>query len=282
MRGSSKTSSTTTGSRWQHRPAGDAVLHRKAAALPQRRDRVLVDVVALAALAQDERRAVGAGQAPRGAVHEPLDGIDGRGGRELVDRRGERGQRLGAGGRTGAWGVRASGFRLPAERRALRAVWTRERRPGALLCEIVPYTSAMHALVAGATGFIGGVLVRRLLADGVQVRALVRDRERARGRLAGRPAPGALRRRRARSGHARRRGRGDRRRLLPRALDGPRGGAGDFEEREARSARAFAQMCAAAGVGRVVYLGGLGDEPGSKHLRSRDATARRSPSTARR
>ena len=53
-----------------------------------------------------------------------------------------------------------------------------------------------------------------------------------------------------------------------------RGEGGDFEEREARSARAFAQMCSAAGVARVVYLGGLGDEPGSKHLRSRDATAR--------
>ena len=52
------------------------------------------------------------------------------------------------------------------------------------------------------------------------------------------------------------------------------GGGGDFEEQEARAARAFAQMCAAEGVGRVVYLGGLGDKPGSKHLRSRGATAR--------
>jgi len=48
---------------------------------------------------------------------------------------------------------------------------------------LVPYTSAMHALVAGATGFIGGMLVRRLLADGAAVRALVRDRDRARARL---------------------------------------------------------------------------------------------------
>ena len=48
----------------------------------------------------------------------------------------------------------------------------------------MPYTSAMHALVAGATGFIGGELVRRLLADGADVRALVRDRRRARTALA--------------------------------------------------------------------------------------------------
>ncbi|MBA3745945.1 MAG: NAD(P)H-binding protein [Solirubrobacterales bacterium] len=132
----------------------------------------------------------------------------------------------------------------------------------------------MHALVAGATGFIGGVLVRRLLADGAAVRALVRDRDRARARLTDDPRLELFV--------------GD---VLDRAtLDGAgagidvayylvhsmgRGsGAGDFEEREARSARAFAQMCAKAGVRRVVYLGGLGDEPGSKHLRSRDATAR--------
>ena len=132
----------------------------------------------------------------------------------------------------------------------------------------------MHALVAGATGFIGGELVRRLLADGADVRALVRDRERARRRLAEDPRlelfvgdvldAGSLH------------GAGD-------GIDvayylvhsmGRGSAAGDFEAREARSARAFARMCAAAGVARVVYLGGLGDVPGSKHLRSRDATAR--------
>ena len=137
----------------------------------------------------------------------------------------------------------------------------------------MPYTSSMHALVAGATGFIGGVLVRRLLADDAHVRALVRDRERARGKLAEDPRLELF------VGDV----------LEPATLDGAgagidvayylvhsmgRGEGGDFEEREARSARAFAQMCAKAGVGRIVYLGGLGDEPGSKHLRSRDATAR--------
>lgn len=141
------------------------------------------------------------------------------------------------------------------------------------LRRLVAYTSAMHALVAGATGFIGGELVRRLQSDGCDVRALVRDRERARARLA------ADRRLELFVGDV----------LDAGSLDGAgdgvdvayylvhsmgRGEGGDFEKREARAARAFAQMCAAAGVARVVYLGGLGDEPGSKHLRSRDATAR--------
>ena len=50
--------------------------------------------------------------------------------------------------------------------------------------------------------------------------------------------------------------------------------ADGFEERERSSARAFAAVAREEGVGRVVYLGGLGDEPGSRHLRSRHATAR--------
>ncbi|MDP2712677.1 MAG: NAD(P)H-binding protein [Solirubrobacteraceae bacterium] len=131
----------------------------------------------------------------------------------------------------------------------------------------------MHALVAGATGFIGATLVRRLLDDGARVRALVRDRGRTRGLPVDDPGL-AL--------HE-----GDV--LRPQSLQGAgdgidvayylvhsmgRGEGGDFEEREARSAAAFARTCAAAGVGRVVYLGGLGDTPGSKHLRSRGATAR--------
>ena len=38
----------------------------------------------------------------------------------------------------------------------------------------------MKALVTGATGFVGSRLARRLAADAVEVRCLVRDRERAR------------------------------------------------------------------------------------------------------
>lgn len=45
----------------------------------------------------------------------------------------------------------------------------------------------------------------------------------------------------------------------------------DFEERDADAARTFAHAAAEAGVGRIVYLGGLGDEADdlSAHLRSR-------------
>jgi uncharacterized protein YbjT (DUF2867 family) len=46
-----------------------------------------------------------------------------------------------------------------------------------------------------------------------------------------------------------------------------------FEERERAGARNFALMAAREGVGRVVYLGGLGDERASKHLASRHQTA---------
>ena len=50
------------------------------------------------------------------------------------------------------------------------------------------------------------------------------------------------------------------------------GGAG-FHERELAGARNFARGAASAGVARVVYLGGLGDDAVSEHLRSRHATA---------
>jgi uncharacterized protein YbjT (DUF2867 family) len=131
----------------------------------------------------------------------------------------------------------------------------------------------MRVLVAGATGFIGGVLVRRLLAEGVDVRALVRDRDRMRD------LPVGDERLELHEGDV----------LAPASLQGAgeaievayylvhsmgRGEGGDFEEREVRAAQAFAEMCSHEGVQRVIYLGGLGDVPGSKHLRSRDTTAR--------
>jgi uncharacterized protein YbjT (DUF2867 family) len=51
-----------------------------------------------------------------------------------------------------------------------------------------------------------------------------------------------------------------------------RGGDGDFAERDRRAATNFGEAAARAGVGRIVYLGGLG-EGASKHLRSRQETA---------
>ncbi len=117
--------------------------------------------------------------------------------------------------------------------------------------------------MTGATGFVGGRLAAALSEDGDEVRCLVRrrtelpyeqhvgdalDAESLRG--AGEGADVAY--------------------YLIHAMG--RGGNGDFATREQAAARNFAQMAAREGVGRVVYLGGLG-EPGSRHLRSRHDTA---------
>jgi uncharacterized protein YbjT (DUF2867 family) len=50
------------------------------------------------------------------------------------------------------------------------------------------------------------------------------------------------------------------------------GGSG-YQQREHSGAQNFAQMAKREGVARVVYLGGLGDESVSEHLRSRHETA---------
>jgi len=48
---------------------------------------------------------------------------------------------------------------------------------------------------------------------------------------------------------------------------------GGFAERERQGARNFAQMAKREGVKRVIYLGGLGDDSVSEHLRSRHEVA---------
>ena len=127
-----------------------------------------------------------------------------------------------------------------------------------------------RALVTGATGFVGGRLAVALSDSGWQARGLVRDAARARS-LAERgmelheadvlDAEGL-------------RGAGDGVEVAYYLIHSMgRGGSGEFEERERMAARNFAELAASEGIARVVYLGGLGDRPQSKHLRSRQRTA---------
>jgi len=126
------------------------------------------------------------------------------------------------------------------------------------------------ALVTGATGFIGGRLATALVNDGWRVRGLVRNRSGA-SRLADRGIElfqGDVLDADSLCGA----GEGvEVAYYLVHAMG--RGGDGDFEEMERRSATSFAEMAKREGVRRVVYLGGLGDRPRSKHLRSRAKTA---------
>ncbi len=122
--------------------------------------------------------------------------------------------------------------------------------------------------VAGSTGYIGGLLCRRLREDGRDVRALARHPERADElKQAGCEVV-----------------RADvlEPETLGPALEGVdiayylvhsmgRGSGGDFAARDHEGAENFARASAAAGVKRIVYLGGLGE--GSKHLDSRHETA---------
>jgi uncharacterized protein YbjT (DUF2867 family) len=128
----------------------------------------------------------------------------------------------------------------------------------------------MRALVTGATGFVGGRLARVLLEAGVDLRALVRDPGRA-GELAARGVE--LHRGDVLDG-ASLRGAGEGADVAYYLVHGMgRGARGEFAEREQAAARNFARMASAEGVGRVIYLGGLGERPRSRHLRSRHETA---------
>lgn len=121
--------------------------------------------------------------------------------------------------------------------------------------------AAAPVLVAGGTGFVGRRLVRALHADGVRVRVMTRRPERYDG--PGEPVAGDVHDPAS----------------LPVALSGCRAAfylvhslaSPDFERLDAAAARSFGVAAGQAGVGQIVYLGGLGrdDDVLSAHLRSR-------------
>ena len=125
----------------------------------------------------------------------------------------------------------------------------------------------MRILVTGATGFIGGRLVPKLLAAGHTVRCITRDPAQLRDHF------------------------GDTIEIIagdifePAALQAALDGidiayylihsmskySGDFAKRDREAADVFGQACAKAQIQRIIYLGGLGQphQTHSEHLRSR-------------
>jgi uncharacterized protein YbjT (DUF2867 family) len=118
-----------------------------------------------------------------------------------------------------------------------------------------------QVLVTGASGFIGSRLSQALVDAGHDVRAMTRHPDTYDG--AGTPIAGDV--------------------SDPASLAAPLKGiqvayylvhsldSDDFEQMDADAARAFSKAAADAGVERIVYLGGLGDDGAqlSAHLRSR-------------
>ena len=127
-------------------------------------------------------------------------------------------------------------------------------------------------LITGATGYVGGRLLPLLVQDGCRVRCLARQPERLASRVpagvevvAGDVLDAAS---------------------LSSAMQGVEaayylvhsmGSTGDFEEQDRLAADNYAKAAAAAGVQRIIYLGGLGEDQAdlSTHLRSRHEVGER-------
>ncbi|CAN5570623.1 SDR family oxidoreductase [soil metagenome] len=126
-------------------------------------------------------------------------------------------------------------------------------------------------LLSGATGYVGGRLLPRLEEAGYPVRCLSRRPEELEARI----APGTE------SVHADMLDSNS----LKAALNGgdiafylvhSMGSSSDFEEQDRIAARNFGDAAREAGVRRIIYLGGLGEESEdmSEHLRSRQEVGR--------
>lgn len=131
--------------------------------------------------------------------------------------------------------------------------------------------SRPRILVTGATGFIGRQLCEQLVDDGFEVRSLVRDPQSERAaelerlgcelRVADLTRPAGI----------------------AEALEGVDiayflvhmiSDDENYPAIERAAAARFARLAKAAGVARMVYLGGLGDESTSKHLAARHEVAK--------
>ncbi len=133
------------------------------------------------------------------------------------------------------------------------------------------YEPPSNVLLTGATGYVGGRLLPLLEGLGVHVRCLVRKPENLQGRvgpqtevIAGDVLTGAA---------------------LPAAFEGidtayylihSMASSGSFEDQDRVAAQNFAAAAKVAGVRRIIFLGGLGDddEELSAHLRSRHEVGR--------
>ena len=109
-------------------------------------------------------------------------------------------------------------------------------------------------LITGATGYIGGRLVPRLLNAGYRVRCLVRDATRLQGRAWRddvETIEGDVLRPESLANAMRDAAVAD---YLVHSL----GAGADFSERDVQAARNFAAAAKSEGVERIIYLGGLG------------------------
>ena len=132
-------------------------------------------------------------------------------------------------------------------------------------------------LITGASGYVGGRLVRTLVDEKLDIRIMVRDSNKVKGQPWASQVEICV-------------GSAENRSDLERALTGVHTAyyllhsinlGKDFDDIEAKMARQFAQVAEAAGVKQIVYLGGIANDKNiSKHLSSRAETGAQLASTS--